>query len=178
MSRIGNIPVDVPSGVKVEISGRDISASGSLGELSLTLPDLLSVELEDNQVRVSRSADTKEAKSLHGLFARLINNMVIGVSKGFEKRLEVIGVGYRVEMDGLVLVLQLGFSHPIRYEPMDGITISLEGRNLIIVNGCDRQKVGETAAQIRRFRPPEPYKGKGIKYQGEYIKRKVGKAIG
>lgn len=178
MSRIGNTPIDIPSGVEVKISGRDISASGSRGALSLSLPSLLSVELEENRVRVSRSADTKHAKSLHGLFARLINNMLIGVSKGFEKRLEVIGVGYRVEMDGSVLVLQLGFSHPIRYDPMEGITISIEGRSLIIVSGCDRQKVGETAAQIRRFRPPEPYKGKGIKYQGEYIKRKVGKAIG
>jgi len=178
MSRIGNTPIDVPAGVKIEISGRDISATGPRGELSLTLPALLSAELDQNQVRVSRSGETKEAKSLHGLFARLIDNMSVGVSKGFEKKLEVIGVGYRVEMDGPILVLQLGFSHPIRYEPMDGITISLEGKSVIIVSGCDRQKVGETAAQIRRFRPPEPYKGKGVKYQGEYIKRKVGKAIG
>lgn len=168
----------MPSGVKVEISGGDVAVSGSRGELSLILPPVLSAELDKNQVRVSRSGESKEAKSLHGLFARLIDNMVVGVSKGFEKKLEVNGVGYRVEMDGKVLVMQLGFSHPIRYEPMDGITISLEGKSVIIVSGCDRQKVGETAAQIRRFRPPEPYKGKGIKYQGEYIKRKVGKAIG
>ncbi|MEA1928121.1 MAG: 50S ribosomal protein L6 [Candidatus Auribacterota bacterium] len=178
MSRIGNIPIEVPAGVKVEISGRDVSVSGSKGELSLTLPPILSVEMDNGHVRVSRASDTKEAKSFHGLFARLINNMLIGVSKGFEKKLEVIGVGYRVQMDGSVLVMQLGFSHPIRYSPMEGVSIAIEGKAIIVVSGCDRQKVGETAAQIRRFRPPEPYKGKGVRYQGEYVKRKVGKAIG
>lgn len=178
MSRIGNTPIEVPPGVEVKISGKEVSVSSSKGELSLSLPDVLSAKLEQNQVILNRANDTQQSKSLHGLYARLINNMVIGVSKGFEKKLEVVGVGYRVEMEGSALVLQLGFSHPIKYSPMEGINIVLEGRSVIVVSGIDKQKVGETAAQIRRFRPPEPYKGKGIKYQDEYIKRKVGKAIG
>ncbi|MDP8214452.1 MAG: 50S ribosomal protein L6 [Candidatus Euphemobacter frigidus] len=177
MSRIGNKPISIPEGVQVRLEGREVSVSGPRGELGLSLPPIVSVEMEDNLVRVKRGAETKRAKSLHGLHARLINNMMIGVSRGFEKKLEIVGVGYRAEMDRSDLVLQLGFSHPIRYRPMEGVTISLEGRLGITVSGCDRQKVGETAAQIRRFRPPEPYKGKGIKYQGEYIKRKAGKAI-
>ena len=167
----------MPAGVTVTLEGRDVSVSGAKGELGLSLPEILGVEKAGDRIRVQRRVETKAAKSLHGLFARLINNMVIGVSTGFEKKLQVIGVGYRAEMDGTVLVLQIGFSHPIRYSPMEGVTISLEGRSLIVITGCDRQKVGETAAQIRRFRPPEPYKGKGIKYIDEYVRRKVGKAI-
>jgi large subunit ribosomal protein L6 len=177
MSRIGNKPIDVPAGVAVTLEGRDVSVSGNKGELKLSLPEVLSVEMDGSRIRVRRGAETKQARAFHGLFARLINNMVIGVSQGFEKKLDIVGVGYRAEMDGSVLVLNLGFSHPIRYSPMEGVTISLEGRLRVIVSGCDRQKVGETAAQIRRFRPPEPYKGKGIKYIDEYIRRKAGKAI-
>lgn len=177
MSRIGNTPIEIPVGVAVKIDGSAISVTGKLGECDLVLPPVLRADSDGKSLRVSRTAENKQARSLHGLFASLIRNMTIGVSQGFEKKLEVIGVGYRVEMDGADLVLQLGFSHPIRYQPMEGIEISIEGKTIIVIRGVDRQKVGETAARIRRFRPPEPYKGKGIKYVGEYIKRKAGKSI-
>ncbi len=177
MSRIGNTPIEIPAGVTVNIDGRAVSVSGKLGECDLILPPMLRAEMEGKSLRVIREAENKRARSLHGLYARLITNMVVGVSRGFEKKLEVVGVGYRVEMEGPTLILQLGFSHPVRYEPMEGIEISIEGKTVIVIRGADRQKVGETAARIRRFRPPEPYKGKGIKYVGEYIKRKAGKSI-
>ncbi len=177
MSRIGKAPIEIPAGVTVKVEDRTVAVSGKLGECDLVLPSVLRAELEEKTLRVSRQAENKRARSLHGLYARLISNMVTGVSRGFEKKLEVVGVGYRIEMDGQALVLQIGFSHPVRYQPMEGIEISLEGKSVIVIKGIDRQKVGETAAQIRRFRPPEPYKGKGIKYVGEYIKRKAGKSI-
>jgi large subunit ribosomal protein L6 len=177
MSRIGNTPIEIPAGVTVKLEDRAVLVSGKLGECDLLLPPVLRAEMEEKSLRVIREAENKRARSLHGLYARLISNMVTGVSRGFEKKLEVVGVGYRVEMDGTTLVLQLGFSHPVRYEPMEGIEISLEGKTVIVIRGVDRQKVGETAARIRRYRPPEPYKGKGIKYVGEYIKRKAGKSI-
>ncbi len=177
MSRIGNKPIEIPAGVTVTLEGKKIAVSGPKGEMELILPPALKATMENNLIRVTRTGETKRIRSIHGLFSRLIHNMVVGVSRGFEKKLEIVGVGYRVEMDGPILVLQLGFSHPIRYSPMEGITFSLEGKSVIVVSGFDRQKVGETAAQIRRFRPPEPYKGKGIKYIDEYIKRKAGKAI-
>jgi large subunit ribosomal protein L6 len=177
MSRIGNTPIAIPVGVEVKIDGPAISVTGKLGSSDLVLPPVLRAEADGKNLRVSRGAESKQARSLHGLFASLIRNMTIGVSQGFEKKLEVVGVGYRMEMDGADLVLQLGFSHPVRYQPMEGIEISLEGKTIIVIRGVDPQKVGETAARIRRFRPPEPYKGKGIKYVGEYIKRKAGKSI-
>ncbi len=177
MSRIGKAPIEIPEGVTVKVQGRTVAVSGKLGEADLVLPSVLRAELEGKTLRVTRQAENKRARSLHGLYARLISNMVTGVSRGFEKKLEVVGVGYRMEMDGRTLVLQLGFSHPVRYEPMEGIEISLEGKSIIVIKGIDRQKVGETAARIRRYRPPEPYKGKGIRYVGEYIKRKAGKSI-
>ncbi len=177
MSRIGNTPIEIPAGVTVKLEDRGVLVSGKLGECDLLLPPVLRAEMEEKSLRVIREAENKRARSLHGLYARLISNMVTGVSRGFEKKLEVVGVGYRVEMDGTTLVLQLGFSHPVRHEPMEGIEISIEGKTVIVIRGVDRQKVGETAARIRRYRPPEPYKGKGIKYVGEYIKRKAGKSI-
>lgn len=178
MSRVGNTPIEVPEKVTVTIEGKKVSVSGSKGEMELTCPPVLNVEMKDNLIRVSRGNETKRAKSLHGLYARLIRNMVIGISRGFEKRLEIIGVGYRAELEGKKLVLQLGYSHPVEFEPVEGIELAVEEKGrLIVVSGCDRQKVGETAARIRRARPPEPYKGKGIRYVGEYVKRKVGKAI-
>ncbi len=177
MSRIGKAPIEIPEGVTVKVQGRTVAVSGKLGEADLVLPSILRAEQEGKTLRVTRQAENKRARSLHGLYARLISNMVTGVSRGFEKKLEVVGVGYRMEMDGRTLVLQLGFSHPVRYEPMEGIEISLEGKSIIVIKGIDRQKVGETAARIRRYRPPEPYKGKGIRYVGEYIKRKAGKSI-
>lgn len=177
MSRIGNAPIGIPDGVTVKLEGRSVAVSGKKGECDLLLPPVLKAEMDANSLRVIRQAENKRARSLHGLYARLIANMIAGVSRGFEKRLEVVGVGYRAEMDGQTLVLQLGFSHPIRVEPMEGIEISIEGKSTIVVRGSDRQKVGATAAQIRRFRPPEPYKGKGVKYEGEHIRRKAGKSI-
>ncbi len=177
MSRIGKTPIEIPEGVTVKLEGRSVAVSGKKGECDLVLPPVLRAEMEGQTLRVSREAENKRARSLHGLYARLISNMVTGVSQGFEKKLEVVGVGYRAEMDGETLVLQLGFSHPIRVQPMEGIEFSLEGKSVIVIRGADRQKVGETAARIRRYRPPEPYKGKGVKYLGEYIKRKAGKSI-
>ncbi len=177
MSRIGKAPIGIPAGVTVKIEGRTVAVSGQKGECDLTLPPVLQAEMDAKSLRVIRQAENKQARSLHGLYARLISNMITGVSRGFEKRLEVVGVGYRAEMDGRTLVLQLGFSHPIRLEPMEGIEIAIEGKSTIVVRGYDRQKVGETAARIRRYRPPEPYKGKGIKYVGEHIRRKAGKSI-
>ena len=177
MSRVGKIPIPVPSGVKVAVVGRIVSASGPKGELTHTLPEILAAEIEGNRLRVTRSAETKRAKALHGLHARLLANILAGVSAGYEKRLEIFGVGYRAAMEGKDLVLQLGFSHPIKFSTPAGIGLQVEGKGAIVVSGCDRQKVGETAARLRRFRPPEPYKGKGIRYQGEWIKRKVGKAV-
>ncbi len=171
------MPIEIPAGVTMKLEGRTVSVSGKKGECDLILPPVLRAEMGEKSLKVIREAENQRARSLHGLYARLISNMVTGVSRGFEKKLEVVGVGYRAEMDGKTLVLQLGFSHPIRHEPMEGIEISLEGKAVIVVRGSDRQKVGETAARIRRYRPPEPYKGKGIKYLGEYIKRKAGKSI-
>ena len=177
MSRVGNSPIEILGGVEVKIEGRKVTVTGPKGELALNVPPVLSVAAEGNLVRVGRKAENKRAKSLHGLNARLISNMITGVSKGFEKKLEVVGVGYRVKMKGNDLEMQVGFSHPVLYTPLEGVTIRAEDNQTIMVSGCDRQKVGETAAQIRRFRPPEPYKGKGIKYEGEYIRRKTGKTI-
>lgn len=177
MSRVGNTPIEIPAGVTVKLEGRAVAVSGRKGECDLILPPVLRAELAEKSLKVIREAEDKRSRSLHGLYARLISNMVTGVSRGFEKKLEVVGVGYRAEMEGKTLVLQIGFSHPVRYEPMEGIEISIEGKSVIVIKGTDRQKVGETAARIRKYRPPEPYKGKGIKYLGEYIKRKAGKSI-
>jgi large subunit ribosomal protein L6 len=177
MSRVGKIPIPVPSGVKVSVSGRTVTATGPQGELKHALPGVLDAVVEGNLVRVTRSLESTEARSLHGLHARLLANVLRGVSAGYEKKLEIFGVGYRASMEGKDLVLLLGFSHPIKFPAPAGITLKVEEKGAVVVSGCDRQKVGETAARLRRFRPPEPYKGKGIRYQGEWIKRKVGKAV-
>lgn len=177
MSRVGNTPIEIASGVTVNIIGNKVEFKGPRGELTLNLPRILSVERENGQLRVKRKANHKQAKSLHGLYARLINNMIVGVNQGFEKKLEIVGVGYRARMEGKQLVMQIGFSHPVLFSPLEGVELQVEGNQMIVVSGCDKQKVGETAARIRRFRPPEPYKGKGIRYQGEWVRRKAGKAI-
>ena len=177
MSRVGKIPIPVPSGVKVSVAGATVKAVGPKGELSHQLPAVLSAVLQGDHLRVNRSAETAGAKALHGLHARLLANVLSGVSRGYEKKLEIFGVGYRAAMEGKDLVLQLGFSHSVKFPAPAGITLKVEEKGAIVVSGCDRQKVGETAARLRRFRPPEPYKGKGIRYQGEWIKRKVGKAV-
>lgn len=177
MSRIGNAPITVPGGVTVTVDGNIVSAKGSKGELSQKVPAGISVALEDTTLTVSRSSDEKKVKALHGLTRSLINNIIVGVDKGFEKKLEVNGVGFKVNASGKKLTMSLGYSHPVEYTAPEGIDIAVE-QNVITVIGIDKQQVGQEAAKIREYRKPEPYKGKGIKYTGEHIIRKAGKAAG
>ncbi len=176
MSRIGKNPIEIPEGVEVKIEARELTVKGPKGELKQKIHPLVNIEQTDKQllVKVNQPED-KRQRSLWGLFASLIKNMVEGVTNGYEKKLEVNGVGYRVELKGDTLILNVGYSHPIEYKLPEGITASVE-KNLITISGIDKQVVGEVAAQIRKVRKPEPYKGKGIKYEDEVIIRKVGKA--
>ncbi|RMG91398.1 MAG: 50S ribosomal protein L6 [Chloroflexi bacterium] len=177
MSRIGKAPIRVPNGVKVELKGSTVVVSGPKGTLTQVFhPDMV-IELNEGVLTVQRPTDSRQHRSLHGLTRALLNNMVLGVSEGFSKTLEIEGVGYRAEMDGKTLVLNVGYSHPVRFDPPEGIQFAVEDRNKkVIVSGIDKQLVGEIAAKIRKTRPPEPYKGKGIRYAGEVIRRKAGKA--
>ena len=177
MSRIGIKPIPVPGGVTIEIgSGNDISVKGPKGQLSQKLSPRVDIVQEDGQLRVTRSTEQREVKALHGLTRSLLSNMVVGVTDGFTKALEIQGVGYRAQMQGKNLVLNVGFSHPVNLVPPEGITYTVEGNNRVTVSGIDKQVVGEEAARIRGVRPPEPYKGKGIRYAGEFVRRKAGKA--
>ena len=177
MSRIGKLPVVVPSGVKVEIDGAQVLVRGPKGELRQhILADVVEVKLQDDRVVVDRKGDAKTHRSAHGLTRTLIANMVEGVSKGFRKSLEISGVGYRVAKSGEKLTLSLGYSHPVAFEAPAGVVLSVEGQTKIHVDGIDKQAVGQVAADIRRLREPEPYKGKGIRYEGERIRKKLGKA--
>ncbi|MGB9691523.1 MAG: 50S ribosomal protein L6 [Candidatus Sumerlaeaceae bacterium] len=176
MSRIGKVPVPIPKGTEVKITVNEIVVKGPKGQMTWVLPDRVSAEVRDGAVHVSRHGDDRQARAFHGLAQRLIRNMVIGVSEGFKKELEINGVGYRASMEGKKLVLQLGYSHPVEFDPPTGITIEVPKPTSIIVSGYDKQAVGQVAANIRALRPPEPYKGKGIKYVDEKILRKVGKA--
>ena len=177
MSRIGRMPVEVPQGVDVEIKGSHIRVKGPKGELEHTFPAAMNISMEDGQIAVKRPTDESTHRAQHGMTRALINNMVVGVSQGFEKVLEVNGVGYRAELNGKNLVLNVGYSHPIEFEPPADVEFAVENRSkTIIVSGIDKQVVGELAAQIRKTRPPEPYKGKGIRYDGEIVRRKAGKA--
>ena len=178
MSRIGNKPITVPDGVDVKIDGNHITVKGPKGTLEKDLHKNMNVSLKDKTITVIRPDDEPFNKSLHGLTRTLINNMVIGVTQGFEKTLEVNGIGYRAQKQGKKLILTLGFSHPVEIEEVEGITIEVPSQNSIIVKGIDKQMVGQFAADIRAYRLPEPYKGKGIKYVGEHIRRKEGKAGG
>ena len=175
MSRVGLMPVNVPTGVDIEIENRRVTAKGKLGELSLTLVEEINLAREGNKLIVSPKIETKRARALWGTSRSLLANIVQGVDQGFSVTLEIIGVGYRAAIDGKELVLQLGYSHEIRYQIPDGITITSERPTHIMVSGADRQLVGQVAAEIRSFRKPEPYKGKGIRYHGEYVIRKEGK---
>jgi large subunit ribosomal protein L6 len=175
MSRVGKYPVTVPSGVTVEIANRILKAKGKLGELSLRLNDEVDAKLEDGKVVVTPRSETKRARTLWGTTRAHVNNMVGGVSKGFSKTLEINGVGYRAQVQGKNLQLQLGFSHDVIYPIPAGVTIKCEKPTQITISGADRQRVGQVAAEIRAFRKPEPYKGKGIKYDNERILRKEGK---
>jgi large subunit ribosomal protein L6 len=175
MSRIGKHPVPVPDGVTVNVVGQQVSAKGKLGELSVVLTDEVEVKVADKEVVVAPRSETKRARTLWGMSRTLVSNIVVGVSEGFTKKLEIQGVGYRAQVQGKNLVLLLGYSHDINYPIPDGISIDCERPTAIAVSGADVQKVGQVAAEIRAFRPPEPYKGKGVRYEGEYILRKEGK---
>jgi large subunit ribosomal protein L6 len=176
MSRIGRMPIEIPDGVTLTVDDNRIVVKGAKGELSQNYHrSMVAINLEDKTCTVERKNETKQAKSMHGLYRKLIHNMVVGVSEGFSKVLLVNGVGYRAEARGDVVVLNLGYSNPIEYPIPDGITITVEGNNRIVVSGADRQKVGQVSAEIRGLRPPEPYKGKGIRYENEYVRRKIGK---
>ncbi len=177
MSRIGNAPVAVPSGVEISVSGSDLSVKGPKGTLEHTIPAVISVEVEDGQVKVARANDARDSKALHGLTRSLLNNMVVGVSQGFRKDLEIIGVGYRANAKGKdKLELALGFSHPVTVQAPEGIEFDVPEPTKIGVIGIDKQVVGQVAAEIRSYRKPEPYKGKGVRYAGERVIRKAGKA--
>ena len=175
MSRIGNLPIEIPNGVKVTMENRSIVIEGPKGKLDRNIDSLIDVEIEENQVKVSRKNETKQCKARHGLFRSLISNMITGVSKGFETLLTINGVGYRAELAGKSLILNLGFSNPIEYPIPPDITIEVEANNRILVKGIDKEQLGQVCSEIRAFRPPEPYKGKGVKYDTETVRKKVGK---
>jgi len=176
MSRIGRLPIDVPSAVNITIDGSAINVKGPKGELSLVVPSPIEVALEDGQLLVTRPDDERASRSLHGLTRTLIANQIIGVTEGYTKGLEVVGTGYRVAAKGESLEFALGYSHSITVDPPKGISFTVEGNNKVTVNGIDKQAVGEVAANIRKLRKPEPYKGKGVRYAGEVVRRKAGKS--
>lgn len=179
MSRIGRMPVVIPQGVEVNTEGSSVRVKGPKGELSSQVPLGLTVTIQDQEIRIGRSNDEPQQRALHGLLRSLVANSVQGVTKGFSKDLEIVGVGYKAEVRGKAIVFTLGYSHPINFSIPEGIQIALDAKaGKLTVSGADRQKVGQTAAEIRRLRVPDPYKAKGIKYAGEYIRRKVGKAGG
>ena len=178
MSRIGKIPVAVPSGVNVDAKGRKVSVKGSKGTLSIDVPEGVAVAVENGQVVVTRDGDARQEKALHGLVRALVANMVHGVTTGFERKLEIIGVGYGAKVNGKKLDLTVGYSRPVSLNIPDGVAIALPDATHITVQGIDKQKVGQFAAEIRAVRKPEPYKGTGIKYEGEQVRRKAGKAFG
>lgn len=176
MSRIGHLPITIPSGVEVKLDGRQLRVKGAKGELSRTIAEGMTIEIEEGTLMVSRPNDEREYRSLHGLTRSLVNNMIVGVTDGFTKKLEVVGTGYRVLAKGSDLEFALGYSHPVPVEAPEGISFAVEGANKVAVSGIDKQQVGEVAANIRKLRRPDPYKGKGVRYEGEQLRRKAGKA--
>ncbi len=176
MSRIGRLPIPIPPGVEVAIDGSRVRVKGPKGELERHFSPRMKIVMDGGNLRVERPTDSKRDKSLHGLTRSLINNMVLGVSQGFQKVLDIVGVGYRAEVKGRMLHLSLGFSHPVEYPIPDGIEVECPVVTRIVVRGMDKELVGKVASEIRAFRPPEPYKGKGIRYEGEEVRRKAGKA--
>ena len=176
MSRIGRLPIEIPAGVNVTVDGSAVTVKGPKGELALTVASPIEVKLEDGQLLVSRPDDERESRSLHGLTRTLIANQIIGVTAGYSKGLEIVGTGYRVQAKGSSVEFALGFSHSITVDPPAGITFAVEGNNKLTVHGIDKQAVGEVAANIRKLRKPEPYKGKGVRYAGEVVRRKAGKS--
>ncbi len=176
MSRVGVLPIDVPSGVSVDVYPERVSVKGPKGELTQSYSPEVEIKVDGNSVVVSRKNESKRAKSMHGLYRNLVRNMVVGVSEGFTKNLLINGVGYRAEIQGQTLLLNLGYSNQVEYPIPEGLQISIDGPTRVIVTGIDKQKVGQAASEIRSIRPPEPYKGKGVRYEDEYVRRKVGKA--
>ncbi|AJH79033.1 50S ribosomal protein L6 [Heyndrickxia coagulans] len=175
MSRIGKKPVEIPSGVTVTINGDTVTVKGPKGELTRSFNPDINIAVEDNIIHVTRPSDSKIHRALHGTTRALLANMVEGVSKGFEKSLELVGVGYRAQKQGKKLVLNVGYSHPVEFEPEEGLEVEVPSNTKIVVKGVSKERVGAFAANIRDVRPPEPYKGKGIRYEGEYVRRKEGK---
>jgi large subunit ribosomal protein L6 len=178
MSRIGKLPIAIPAGVQVRMDSRTFVAKGPKGEQREAIHDDMRVEIDDKEIRVRRPTDQKRHRALHGLSRTLIANCVKGVSDGFSKKLEIRGVGYRAQVNGAKLVLTVGYSNPVEYEPPKGIEVKAESLTLVAVSGASKQQVGQVAAEIRAVRPPEPYKGKGIRYEGEYVRQKAGKTAG
>ena len=176
MSRIGRLPIQIPSGVDITIDGQHVAVKGPKGELALTVKEPIEARKVENQVIVTRPDDERSSRSLHGLSRTLINNLIIGVTQGYQKELEIVGTGYRIASQGQGVEFQLGYSHPITVQPPAGITFTVEGNTKLVVSGIDKQAVGEVAANIRKLRKPEPYKGKGVRYAGENVRRKAGKA--
>jgi large subunit ribosomal protein L6 len=176
MSRIGKKPIEIPAGVTVTVNENNhVTVKGPKGELSREFNNELTITIEENIVTITRPSDSKEHRTIHGTTRALLNNMVEGVSKGFEKSLELIGVGYRAQKQGNKLVLSVGYSHPVEFQPENGVEVDVPANTKIVVKGIDKEKVGALAADIRAVRPPEPYKGKGIRYEGEFVRRKEGK---
>ncbi len=176
MSRIGRSPIAVPNGVEVSIAGQDVTVKGPKGTLSRTISEPISVRIDEGILLVERPNDERQSRALHGLSRSLINNMVIGVTNGFKRELEIVGVGYRAAMAGQGLTMALGFSHPVNIDAQDGITFEVPVPTRIVISGIDKERVGQAAANIRKIRKPEPYKGKGVRYLGERVARKAGKA--
>ncbi len=176
MSRIGRKLIPVAKGVKIEQTGELLKVKGPKGELSAKFPSTLALEVNESTILVTRSSDVKAQRALHGTWRALVNNLVKGVSEGFQRKLEIVGVGYKAELKGKSLQLTLGFSHPIIFAPPVGVKIEVPAPTVILVSGIDKQLVGQVASKLRSFRPPEPYKGKGVKYEGEFVRRKAGKA--
>jgi large subunit ribosomal protein L6 len=177
MSRVGKEPILIPAGVTVEVSGTTVSVKGSKGETAYTAPDCTSVKVEDNSVVVSRTDKSRHSAAMFGTVRSLINNMVVGVATGYKKELQIQGVGYKAQMKGVDIVLSLGFSHDIIYNIPEGVKVDVQGGTTVSIEGIDKQKVGQVAARIRDYSPAEPYKGKGVRYTGEQVRRKEGKAV-
>lgn len=175
MSRIGKKPIEIPAGVTITISGDVVTVKGPKGELTRSFNPDIEIKMEENVINLSRPSESKEHRSIHGTTRSLLANMVEGVSKGFEKSLELIGVGYRAQKQGKKLVLSVGYSHPVEFEPEEGVEVEVPSNTKVIVKGINKERVGALAANIRQVRPPEPYKGKGIRYEGEVVRRKEGK---
>jgi large subunit ribosomal protein L6 len=178
MSRIGKKPVPIPSNVEVTVNGTTVKVKGPKGELTSTFEANMRIRVDNGELHVERPTDDKPDRALHGLTRALIANMVLGVTAGFKKTLEIVGVGYRAEKKGKILVVSVGYSHPVHYPEPDGITLTTPQPTVIVIEGIDKQRVGQVAAELRQFRRPEPYKGKGIRYQGEQVRRKAGKTAG